>query len=59
MPSQALTLIFSDGEYRASLPADGCHAVLRAKCVIIATGADYHRLDAERREDFEGGAGVY
>jgi thioredoxin reductase (NADPH) len=59
MPSQALTLTFSEGEYRASLQAEGCHAVLRAKCVIIATGADYHRLDAERREDFEGGGGVY
>jgi len=57
-PSRALTLACADGEYRASLQADGCNAVLRAKCVIIATGADYHRLDAERREDFEG-FGVY
>ena len=29
-----------------------------AKCVIIATGADYHRLEAEGRENFEG-SGVY
>lgn len=57
-PSKALTLHVTEGEYRASLQADGCGAVLRAKCVIIATGADYHRLDAERREDFEG-SGVY
>jgi thioredoxin reductase (NADPH) len=58
-PSRALTLAFTDhGEYRASLQADGCNATLRAKCVIIATGADYHRLDAERREEFEG-SGVY
>jgi thioredoxin reductase (NADPH) len=57
-PSQALTLAFTEGEHRASLQAEGCNAILRAKCVIIATGADYHRLDAERREDFEG-AGVY
>ncbi|HZJ13837.1 MAG TPA: FAD-dependent oxidoreductase [Chthoniobacteraceae bacterium] len=57
-PSQALTLAFTDGEYRATLQAEGCNAILRAKCVIIATGADYHRLEAERREDFEG-AGVY
>jgi len=57
-PSKALTLTATEGEYRASLQADGCGAVLRAKCVIIATGADYHRLDAERREDFEG-SGVY
>jgi thioredoxin reductase (NADPH) len=57
-PSQALTLAFTDGEHRASLQAEGCNAILRAKCVIIATGADYHRLDAERREEFEG-SGVY
>jgi thioredoxin reductase (NADPH) len=29
-----------------------------AKCVIIATGADYHRLEAAGRESFEG-SGVY
>jgi thioredoxin reductase (NADPH) len=57
-PSQALTLAFTEGEHRATLQAEGCNAVLRAKCVIIATGADYHRLDAEGREDFEG-SGVY
>jgi len=57
-PSRAITMSLSQGEYAASLYADGCNALLRAKCVIIATGADYHRLDAERREDFEG-AGVY
>lgn len=37
---------------------EGCGAVLLAKCVIIATGADYHRLEAEGREAFEG-SGVY
>ncbi len=57
-PSQALTLAFTDGEYRASVQAEGCGAILRAKCVIIATGAEYRRLDAERREEFEGN-GVY
>jgi thioredoxin reductase (NADPH) len=57
-PSRALSLTFNDGEHRASLQADGCTAVLRAKCVIIATGAEYHRLDAEGREEFEG-SGVY
>jgi thioredoxin reductase (NADPH) len=57
-PSQALTLAFIEGEHRASLQAEGCNAILRAKCVIIATGADYHRLDAERREEFEN-SGVY
>src|SRR5580693_8345774 len=57
-PSQALSLAFTDGEHRASLQAEGCNATLRAKCVIIATGADYHRLEAEGRETFEG-SGVY
>ena len=48
----------NNGEYRATLQAEGCSATLCAKCVIIATGAQYRRLEAEGREDFEG-AGVY
>src|SRR5207245_11461328 len=49
----------NDGEeYRACLQVEGCGAVLRAKSVLIATGADYNRLDAEGRERFEG-MGVY
>jgi thioredoxin reductase (NADPH) len=31
---------------------------LRARCVLIATGAEYRRLDAEGRDRFEG-AGIY
>ena len=57
-PAQALSLGFTDGEHRASLQIEGCNATLQAKCVIIATGADYHRLEAEGREAFEG-CGVY
>jgi thioredoxin reductase (NADPH) len=57
-PAQALSLGLTDDEYRACLQIEGCNAVLRAKCVIIATGAEYHRLEAEGREDFEG-FGVY
>lgn len=57
-PAQALSLGFTEGDYRAELLIEGCGAVLRAKCVIIATGAEYHRLEAEGRENFEG-AGVY
>ena len=57
-PAQALSLSFAEGEYPACLQAEGCNGVLRAKCVLIATGADYRRLAAEGREDFEG-AGVY
>src|SRR5258706_11513608 len=44
-PSQALSLGFTEGEHAASLHVEGCNATLRAKCVILATGADYHRLE--------------
>jgi thioredoxin reductase (NADPH) len=58
-PAAALSLRYhSDGEYRACLESEGCSALLHAKTVLLATGADYRRLDAERREQFEG-AGVY
>src|SRR5262249_29218796 len=58
-PTAALSLQYnSDDEYRACLETEGCGAVLRAKAVLIATGADYRRLDAEKRERFEG-VGVY
>ncbi len=58
-PAQALSLNYNGAdEYRACLQVEGCGAVLRAKCVLIATGADYRRLDAEGREQFEN-MGVY
>jgi thioredoxin reductase (NADPH) len=58
-PAQALSLHYDGAaEYRACLQVDGCGAVLRAKSVLIATGADYRRLNAEGREQFEG-MGVY
>src|SRR5438094_3634556 len=58
-PAQALSLSYNEEEeYRASLQVEGCSAVLRAKSVLIATGADYRRLDAEGREQFEN-MGVY
>jgi len=58
-PSQVLSLNYNpDGEYRACIEIEGCPAILRAKTVLIATGADYRRLDAENRERFEG-VGVY
>src|SRR6476659_678739 len=58
-PASALSLQYNpDGEYRACLESEGCGAVLRAKTVLIATGADYRRLEAEGREQFEG-VGVY
>src|SRR5437588_8773645 len=53
-PAQALSLNYNDGEeYRACLQVEGCGAVLRAKSVLIATGADYNRLKAEGREKLE------
>jgi len=57
-PSQALSLSFTEGEYGAELHIEGCMATLRAKCVLIATGAEYRRIEAEGRENFEG-MGVY
>jgi len=58
-PAEALSMRYnSDGEYRACLETEGCSAVLRAKAVLITTGADYRRLEAEGREHFEG-VGVY
>jgi thioredoxin reductase (NADPH) len=58
-PSQALSLHYDGAdEYHACLQVEGCGAVLRAKSVLIATGADYCRLDAEERERFEN-MGVY
>src|SRR5881628_2811639 len=58
-PAEALSLQYNpDDEYRVCLETEGCSAVLRAKALLIATGANYRRLDAEGREQFEG-AGVY
>jgi thioredoxin reductase (NADPH) len=57
-PAQALSLAFSEGDHDTVLQIEGCTAELRAKCVIIATGADYNRIDADGRERFEG-RGVY
>jgi thioredoxin reductase (NADPH) len=57
-PSQALSLRFADGEHPSELQIEGCPATLRAKCVLIATGAEYNRIEAEGRENFEG-LGVY
>jgi thioredoxin reductase (NADPH) len=58
-PAAALSLQYNaDDEYRAGLETEGCGAVLRAKAVLITTGADYRRLEAEGREQFEG-VGVY
>jgi len=58
-PAAALSLQYNpDDEYHACLETEGCGAVLQAKAVLITTGADYGRLEAEGREQFEG-VGVY
>lgn len=57
-PAQALSLSVGKGEYTGKLHIEGCPATLLAKCVIIATGAEYRRIEAKGREDFDG-AGVY
>src|ERR1700736_605936 len=58
-PSQALSLQYNpNDEYPACLEIEGCSPTLQAKTVLIATGANYRRLDAEGRGQFEG-MGVY
>ncbi|MEO5719406.1 MAG: FAD-dependent oxidoreductase [Chthoniobacterales bacterium] len=58
-PSQALSLGYDgEREYRAQLQIESCPATLCARSVVIATGANYNRLEAEGRERFEG-LGVY
>jgi thioredoxin reductase (NADPH) len=58
-PSQVLNFRYNpDEEYVACIESEGCPAILRAKTVLIATGAEYGRLNAENREKFEG-VGVY
>src|SRR5947209_17706627 len=42
----------------SQIAIEGYSATLRARAVLIATGADYRRLDAEGREQFEN-MGVY
>ena len=58
-PSEALSItLHKDQEYGACLQSEGCDASLHSKCVLIATGAEYRRLEAEGREEYEG-SGVY
>ncbi len=58
-PAQALILHYDqESEFCARLEVEGCGACLRARCALIATGANYRRLNAENRDRFEG-LGVY
>ena len=55
MPGHVARLGIEDGVRSLTL-ADG--AQLRARCVLIATGVSYRRLELPRYRDFEG-AGIY
>ena len=58
-PAQALTLTYhADDDHRVQLGVEGCSASLCAKAVVIATGANYNRLEAEGCHRFEN-VGVY
>jgi thioredoxin reductase (NADPH) len=55
VPERALALSVDDGTYLLELDSGDR---LRARTVVLATGASYRRLDVERVSEFEG-AGVY
>ncbi len=55
VPETAQALSFEDGHHVVELEGGEC---LRARTVVLATGADYRKLNVERLTDFEG-AGVY
>ena len=56
-PAQVTRIRFEGAAPSAILDLDGGE-LLNARCVLIATGADYRRLEAEGRDKFDG-AGVY
>jgi thioredoxin reductase (NADPH) len=56
-PAQVIAMRFANPAPSAVLELEGGEQ-LYARCVLIATGAHYRRLDAEGREKFDG-AGVY
>ncbi len=57
-PAQVKAMRFEEGEHAATvLDLEGGEE-LYARCVLIATGAAYRRLEAEGRERFEG-SGIY
>ncbi len=54
IPSAVVSMGFEGGEHPAVLTIGGCGTVLKARCVIVASGAQYNKLEAEGRERFEG-----
>lgn len=55
VPDAAIALDGDGGYHVVELASGGC---VRARSVVLATGASYRRLDVERLAEFEG-AGVY
>ncbi|RYG64298.1 cyclic nucleotide-binding domain-containing protein [bacterium] len=53
-PSQVISMTFPGGEYGTLIEIEGSPTILRAKCVIIATGAQYNKIDVENLGRFEG-----
>jgi thioredoxin reductase (NADPH) len=55
-PSRVLSLTFPEdgGGHGAAISIEGCPTTLRAKCVIIASGAQYNKIAAEGLERYEG-----
>lgn len=53
-PSRVLSLAFHEGEHGAEIRIERCPTVLRSKCVIIASGAQYNKIAAEGLERYEG-----
>ena len=56
-PAQVIAMRFEESAPSAVLELAGGE-LLRARCVLVATGAHYRRLDAENRDKFDG-TGVY
>ena len=56
-PAKVASMRFEGDDKPAVLELEGGET-LRARCVLIATGAEYRRLDAKGREKFEG-SGIY
>ncbi len=57
-PSRVLSLVFSEGEHGAAIRIEGSETVLRSKCVIISSGAQYNKIDVAGLENYEG-VGVF
>ena len=55
-PSRVLSMTFPEGEleHGTAIEIEGCSTTLRAKCVIISSGAQYNKIGAEGLERYEG-----